>query len=453
MSVLEIIRKKRDGLKIEKKEIEQLIRGYLAEEVPDYQMAAFLMAAFIRGLDDTETEALTEIMVQSGEVLDLREMADPKVDKHSTGGVGDKVSIVLAPLVAAAGVVVPMIAGRGLGHTGGTIDKLESIPGFNTQLNVLDFRNILWDTGVVIASQSEKIAPADRKLYALRNATSTVESIPLIASSIMSKKIAEGINGLVLDIKVGSGAFIKTEEEAERLARIMIKLGEASGIKTIAVLTDMNEPLGKTVGNAIEIRECINVLKGKAEQDLLDVILTLGAWMLVIGEELLEETEDVGVFNIKEKEITEELINEKRIKLEGLINSGDALEKFIQMVEAQGGNPEIVANPGLLPVAENIRPVEIEKDGFIQRVDAELIGKAAMLLGAGRTRIDDNIDHAAGITLNKKSGSEVHKGDVVAVLHYNDTNSSEEAYRLVKEAFQVTSEPPSERQIVRKVLL
>ncbi len=453
METREIIRKKRDGGKLHREEIESLLRGYLQGMVRDYQMAAFLMASFLKGLDDEETIWFTDIMVSTGKRLDLSEIPNPKVDKHSTGGVGDKVSIVLAPLLSAADVVVPMIAGRGLGHTGGTIDKLEAIPGFRTDLSLLDLRNTLWETGVVISAQSEEIAPLDRRLYELRNATATVESIPLIASSIMSKKLAEGLNGLVLDVKTGRGAFMKTMEEAEQLARKMVEIGNASGVKTIALITDMDEPLGRAVGNSLEIRECINILKGREEPGLSDLILTLGAYMLVIAEEMVVFNENDDSVSFKDIEITDELLDAKRLKLQGLIDSGDALSKFVEMIESQGGNPEVVANPALMPVAKNILPVEAPEDGIVQEIDAEKIGRASMLLGAGRQRPDEPIDHAAGIILNRKSSQEVKKGDFLAVLHYNDDRNLEAALKLVRESFRIGKEPPPERELIKKVIL
>ncbi len=453
METREIIRKKRDGGKLHREEIESLLRGYLQGMVRDYQMAAFLMASFLKGLDDEETIWFTDIMVSTGKRLDLSEIPNPKVDKHSTGGVGDKVSIVLAPLLSAADVVVPMIAGRGLGHTGGTIDKLEAIPGFRTDLSLLELRNTLWETGVVISAQSEEIAPLDRRLYELRNATATVESIPLIASSIMSKKLAEGLNGLVLDVKTGRGAFMKTMEEAEQLARKMVEIGNASGVKTIALITDMDEPLGRAVGNSLEIRECINILKGREEPGLSDLILTLGAYMLVIAEEMVVFNENDDSVSFKDIEITDELLDAKRLKLQGLIDSGDALSKFVEMIESQGGNPEVVANPALMPVAKNILPVEAPEDGIVQEIDAEKIGRASVLLGAGRQRPDEPIDHAAGIILNRKSSQEVKKGDFLAVLHYNDDRNLEAALKLVRESFRIGKEPPPERELIKKVIL
>ncbi len=441
----DLIKRKRDGGRMTGEEFRFLIRGYLAGEVPDYQMAAFLMAVFLRGLDEEETALLTEAMLHSGLILDLSGLERPKVDKHSTGGVGDKVSIVLAPLVASAGVVVPMISGRGLGHTGGTLDKLESIPGFRTEMSLDEFREALWTTGVAIMGQTEEIAPADRRLYALRDVTATVESIPLIASSIMSKKLSEGLDGLVLDVKVGSGAFMKTVEEAEALARVMVGTGNSLGVRTVAVLTDMDEPLGRMVGNSLEIKECINLLKGWAEEDLLEVTLTLGAWMLYIAEEMVSRGAPPA--------IDDGVLMEKRKRLEGLLSSGKALERFLDMIEAQGGDPEIAARPGLLPGAGRIRPVYSPAEGYIRRVDAEKVGVASVLLGAGRSRMEDGIDHGAGVMLNRKSGTKVARGEPLATLHYNDEGNIEEACRLVEGAFEIGPEPPGRRRLIRKVVL
>ncbi len=453
MEIKDIIRKKRDGEVLKEEEIAFLMDQYIKDNMKDYQMAAFLMAAFLKGLNEEETYALTKVMLSSGQRLDLTEMEFPKIGKHSTGGVGDKVSIVLGPLVAAAGPVVPMIAGRGLGHTGGTIDKLESIPGFNTGLSITEFRNILWEVGVAITAQTDSIAPLDKRLYSLRDATSTVESPGLIVSSIMSKKLSEGLNGLVLDIKTGGGAFLKTAAEAEALAETMVKIGNAFGVKTIAVLTDMDEPLGKAVGNSLEIRECINMLKGRAEPDLEEVVLYLGGWMLYIAEEMLEESEEMGTFLLKTVSIDEGILQQKIAKLRGLIDSGEAFKKFVEMIEAQGGQQEVVVNPGLLPVASNILPIEAKGDGYIQRVDAEKIGTASMLLGAGRQSMQDSIDHAAGIILNRKSGSEVKKGDIIAVLHYNNDRYIEKAKELVLEAFEIGETPPEKRKMIKRVIL
>ncbi|NOZ26251.1 MAG: thymidine phosphorylase [Nitrospirae bacterium] len=453
MRAYEIIKKKRDGGSLDKEEFQFLIRGYLSGEIPDYQMSAFLMAAFLRGLNEEETVSLTDVMLRTGEVLDLTEMDAPRIDKHSTGGVGDKVSIILAPLVAAAGVAVPMISGRGLGHTGGTLDKLESIPGFRTEMSIIDFRHTLWEGGAAIMGQTDDIAPADRRLYALRDVTATVESIPLIASSIMSKKLAEGLNGLVLDVKVGSGAFMKTMEDAEALASVLTNTGNSFGVRTVAVITDMDEPLGRAVGNALEIKECINVLKGRSDNDLLEVTLTLGAWMLYIADWVQRAVDNPGTEVPRITSVDEVALADKRAELEELIETGKALESFVDFVERQGGNPEIIANPGLLPGASQMKQVQVSKSGYIQRVDAEKVGTASMLLGAGRQRLEDGIDHAAGIMLNRKSGAAVQAGDTVAVLHYNDDGNLSEALRLVGEAFEIGPEPPGPRRMIRKVVL
>lgn len=450
MNPVEIIRKKRDSEKLTREEIEYFVNGYVHQEIPDYQASAFLMASYLNGLDEDETFTLTDVMLNSGTRIDLRELESPVVDKHSTGGVGDKISIVLAPIMAAAGVVVPMISGRALGHTGGTLDKLESIPGFRTALPLIDIRNNLWDIGVVMAGQTNEIAPADRKLYALRDVTATVESIPLIASSIMSKKLAEGLDGLVLDVKVGKGAFMKDVTSGEALAKAMIKIGKNYGVRTIALITDMNEPLGKAVGNSLEIRECINFLKGRAEPDIMELVLALGSYMLFIAEECVSIGSEKAVDLSKAP--TPEKIEEKRINIEGIINSGKALEKFVELIENQGGNPEVVANPGLLPVSSKILPVLSKTDGYIREVNAGKIGLASTLIGAGRLRKEDNIDHSAGITLNRKKGDLVSAGEPLAVLHYNDESNIKEAENLVHAAYSISHERPHSQEIVLKVL-
>ena len=455
MHTYDIIKKKRDGGCLNKDEFQFLIKGYLSEEIPDYQVSAFLMATFLMGLNDEETISLTDVMLHTGQILDLTEMDDPRIDKHSTGGVGDKISIILAPLVAAAGVTVPMISGRCLGHTGGTLDKLESIPGFRTEMKIADFRNILWETGVAMMGQTEDIAPADKKLYALRDVTATVESIPLIASSIMSKKLAEGLNGLVLDVKVGSGAFMKTMEDAEALATTLTNTGNSFGVRTVAVITDMDEPLGRTVGNSLEIKECINALKGRADKDLIEVMLTLGAWMLYLADWVARAVDNPRTVVPRITSIDEGALSEKRVELEELIGSGKARESFMEFVERQGGNSEIVANPALLPGAAHIKPVQADSGGYIQRVDAGKVGTASMLLGAGRQKLEDRIDHGAGIILNRKSGATVQVGDTIAVLHYNDERESNlaEAFQLVKDAFEVGAEPPEPKKMIKKVIL
>jgi len=454
MLTKEILRKKRDGKELTESEIQFIINEYLKGRVPDYQMGAFLMASFLRGLSEQETIALTRAMLYSGEVLDLKEMDMPVVGKHSTGGVGDKVSIVLAPLVACANVVVPMIAGRGLGHTGGTIDKLESIPGFKTELTMVDFRNCLWEVGTAIVAQSEQVAPADRKLYALRDATETIESISLITSSILSKKVAEGINALVLDVKSGSGAFMKDASQAEKLAETMVKIGNSLGVKTVALITDMDEPLGSAVGNALEIKECISILKGKGDPKLVELILVLGAWMLYLVEEWLEMTEEAGVFVIKEEvDFDEDKFSEKKEKLKKHLIAGDALEKFVEMIEAQGGNPEIVVNPSLLPSASEIKPIEASRDGYLQKTDAYKIGYSCMLLGAGRSTIDEEIDHSVGVVVLKRSGQKVQKGEPLCVVHYNDENRLQQALPILESAFVIEDTEPQPQPLIKSVII
>ncbi len=433
-------------------EVRCLIRGYHREEIPDYQMAAFLMAAFLRGLSEEETSWLTKEMLTSGQRLDLSEMDSPVVGKHSTGGVGDKVSIVLAPLVASAGVVVPMIAGRGLGHTGGTIDKLESIPGFNASLDIITFRDILWEVGTAITAQGEEIAPVDRRLYSLRDATETVESRGLIVSSIMSKKLSEGLQGLVLDVKCGKGAFLKREDEARDMAETMVRIGNSFGVRTVAVITDMEEPLGKAVGNALEVRECINLLKGRGEPDLEEVVLFLGAWMLYIAEEV-SESQELGAFRLAREGIDQERFYQKIARLKELLASGEAMKKFVEMVEAQGGRAEVVVSPGLLPIARNIHTIEATTEGYIQTVDAEKVGTATMLLGGGRMRMDDVIDHSVGVVLLKKSGQFVKQREPLAVIHYNDDERLKEAETLLKDSFRIGPESPPEKKMIRGVVV
>jgi pyrimidine-nucleoside phosphorylase len=370
MNVTELIERKRDGHRLQSDEIATLIAEFSADRVPAYQMAAMLMAIVFRGLDDGELAAWTEAMLHSGEVLDFSHVAAPKIDKHSTGGVGDKVSIPLAPMVAACGVAVPMMSGRGLGHTGGTLDKLESIPGFRTALDPKEFTRILGRIGIVMAGQSETLVPADRRLYALRDVTGTVPSIPLIASSIMSKKLAEGLDGLVLDVKVGSGAFMKDRESARDLAETMIAIGAAHNTSVRALITDMNQPLGREVGNAGEIRESLDVLRGSGPTDLVEVIMNLGIEMLAMAG--VEDDPAKG-----------------QALLESTIGNGSALEKFEEVVTAQGGNPAVLHDPSLLPDAPHEEVVAATHDGVITRCDAHDLGVAAIRLGAGRANMEE----------------------------------------------------------------
>lgn len=429
MTAVELIGRKRDGGRLDDTEIAWLIAAFTSGEVTDYQMAAMAMAVFLRGLDDAELAAWTAAMLHSGSVLDLSDVEGSKVDKHSTGGVGDKVSIPLAPLVAACGVVVPMMSGRGLGHTGGTLDKLESIPGFRTALTPAEITAIVGRHGLVLAGQSETLVPADRKLYALRDATATVESIPLIASSIMSKKLAEDLDGLVLDVKVGSGAFLPDPARAGRLAETMVRIGAAHGVPVTALLTAMDTPLGEEVGNASEVRESIAVLTGEGPTDLVELTMTLGVEMLLLGRAAPTEVEA------------------RRLLTEAL-DSGRALETFRKVVEAQGGDPRVVEDPSLLPTAPLAFTVVAEGSGFVIRADARRIGVAAMRLGAGRERKEDAVDPGVGITVLAKPGRTVSAGDPLAVLRYRDGARLDDALHVLSGAFAIDDAPPSPAPLV-----
>ncbi len=425
----EIILKKRNGEELSKEEIDFMVQGFTKGEIPDYQMAAFLMAVFFRGMSFRETKDLTLSMMNSGKVLDLSAVGKMTVDKHSTGGVGDKVSLILAPLVASAGVVVPMMSGRGLGHTGGTLDKLESISGFNVNLSEEQFIEQLKKIGVAIIGQTKDIAPADKKIYALRDVTATVDSIPLITASIMSKKFAEGTDAIVMDVKWGSGAFMQTLESAEELARTIVGVGKEAGKKVVAYITDMNEPLGKMVGNAVEVKESIEALKGNGEGRLMEVVMTLASEMLVIG----------GV--AKDRNSAFEV-------LKGKISDGSALDKFRQMVEMQGGNPEVVDNPDVLPKAKKVIDVKSDRGGFITAVNTVDVGISALLLGAGRTKADDVIDHAVGIEILKRIGDKVDKGEVMARFFVNDDRNLDEAVKRFLNAYEIGDARPEERKVV-----
>lgn len=445
MRAYEIIRKKRDGEELSKEEISFFIDGVVREEVPDYQASAFLMAVYLRGMTDAETVSLTEAMLRSGKVLDLGDVTGVKVDKHSTGGVGDKPSIILAPVMAAMGVKVPMISGRGLGHTGGTLDKLESIPGLRTDLSEEEFRDNLREVGFSIMGQTGELAPADRKLYGLRDVTATVESVPLIASSIMSKKLAEGAGGLVLDVKTGSGAFMKTLEEARALARAMVNIGNSMGVRTMALVSDMSEPLGRTVGNALEIKECISALRGKGARDLMDLTLTLVAWMLNMADSLSEET-PLGI-------MSPQTLNKYRNEALDFIEKGDAFKKFVEFIDAQHGDPEAAFAPGRLPRAAFRREIKAERDGFIKRLDALAVGTASMLLGAGRSKAGEAIDPGAGIILNKKVGEPVRAGEQIAALYASDEGLFRDAEEAFLSGLEIGDREPARRALVREVIL
>ena len=430
---IDVIRKKRDGLELSRAEIEYLVHAYTVGEVPDYQVSAWLMAVILRGLTRAETSVLTDAMLRSGEVLDLSEFAAKKVDKHSTGGVGDKTSLVLAPLVAAGGVMVPMISGRGLGHTGGTLDKLEAIPGFNVNLPVPRFRSVLDACGCCMIGQTAEIAPADRKLYALRDVTATVESPYLICASIMSKKLAEGVDGLLLDVKTGSGAFMKEEKDAVFLAELMVETGERMGKSMVALITDMNQPLGMKVGNALEVVECIDILRGQGPADLLDLCLELAAWMFYIG----------GAAPSVEK---------GKQDAAKLLDSGQALERFRQMVELQGGDVTSIDDPTRLPQAEQTQVVTSPKTGYITAMDCQAVGTACVVLGGGREKKEDSVDPAAGIVLHHKVGNQVAAGEPLCTIHFNSAGKAAAAAQLLAGSYDIGEAPLPGRPLVHRVI-
>ncbi|TYO95594.1 pyrimidine-nucleoside phosphorylase [Desulfallas thermosapovorans] len=433
MRMVDLIQKKRDGHPLAKEEIDFIIEGFTGGSIPDYQMSAFLMAVYFQGMDAEETTSLTMAMVNSGDVMDLSGIRGVKVDKHSTGGVGDKTSLIVGPLVAAVGVPVAKMSGRGLGHTGGTIDKLESIAGFNVELTEKEFVNQVNEHKIAIVSQTGNLTPADKKLYALRDVTATVSSIPLIASSIMSKKIASGADAVVLDVKVGSGAFMKSLPAARELAETMVRIGKGVNKKTIAVITDMNQPLGYAVGNANEVMEAVQVLGGRGEAGLTRVCLTVAAHMTVAG----------GIYAG---------FDQAYAALAGVLQSGRALTKFKQFIQAQGGNPAVVDNPGeLLPRARYQAQLKSPAAGYVQSIVAEQVGTAAMLLGAGRKTKNEPIDHAAGITLQKKVGDKVEYGEVLAYLHSN-REITPRAMTMLSESFIIGTQRPEELPVVYDVI-
>jgi pyrimidine-nucleoside phosphorylase len=431
---IDVIRKKRDGVELSQAEIEGLVNSYTAGEIPDYQVSAWLMAVVLKGMSRPETAALTDAMLHSGEVLDLSSLPLRKVDKHSTGGVGDKTSLVLAPLAAAAGVMVPMISGRGLGHTGGTLDKLEAIPGFNVNLPVAEFRRVLEACGCAMIGQTAEIAPADRKLYALRDVTGTVESPYLICASIMSKKLAEGIDALVLDVKNGSGAFMKNENDAIFLAQLMVETGERMGKQVIALITDMDQPLGNMIGNALEVVEVVDVLRDGGPADLRELCLETAGWMLYLG----------GVAKT---------VSEGKQQSAQLISSGKALEKFHQMVELQGGDARIIDDPKRLPQAPHTMQVTSAKAGWLNAMQCEQIGTACVILGGGRERKEDSVDPAVGIVLHKKVGNRIDAGEPIATLYYKAEAKAARARQLIEASCEITDSAPStKRPLIHRVI-
>jgi len=434
MRAVDLIRKKRDSGEHSREEIDFLVSGYTRGDIPDYQMAAWLMATWLRGLSLAETAALTEAMLHSGEVLDLSALPGKKVDKHSTGGVGDKTSLILAPIVAAGGLTVPMISGRGLGHTGGTLDKLESIPGFNVNLSLDQFRRVLRECGMGLIGQTAEIAPADKKIYALRDATSTVESIGLICASIMSKKLAEGIDALVLDVKTGSGAFMKREEDAVRLAEIMVDTGKRMGKKVVALITDMDQPLGRAAGHSSEIIECIEVLNGQGPADLRDLSIELSAWMFYLGERTKS-------------------LEEGRRLAETLIANGQAREKFNQGIKLQGGDERVIEEPQRLPKARSRVDVVSESDGYVTGTNCEHFGTALAMLGGGREKKEDAIDPGVALEFHKRIGDPVKKGETLATIHYNAEAKLAEAKSMIAASYLIALEPPREKpRLIRRVI-
>jgi pyrimidine-nucleoside phosphorylase len=431
---IDVIRKKRDGVELSRVEIEGLVGAYTKGEIPDYQVSAWLMAVVLKGMTRPETAALTDAMLHSGDVLDLSSLPLKKVDKHSTGGVGDKTSLVLAPLAAAAGVAVPMISGRGLGHTGGTLDKLEAIPGFNVNLPVAEFRRVLEICGCAMIGQTAEIAPADRKLYALRDVTGTVESPYLICASIMSKKLAEGIDALVLDVKTGSGAFMKSEKDAVFLAELMVETGVRMGKRVVALITDMDQPLGNMIGNALEVVEVVEVLRGGGPEDLRELCLETAGWMLHLG----------GV---------SKTVAEGKQQSAKLISSGQALEKFRQLVELQGGDARVIDDSRRLPQAKHTLQVSSVRAGFLASLQCEQIGTACVILGGGRERKEDLVDPAVGIVLHKKVGDQVAAGEPIATIYYNAEAQAARARQLIEASCAIEDTAPSaKRPLIHSVI-
>ena len=433
MRTVDLIHRKRDGEELSAEEIQYIVEGYTRGEIPDYQISAFLMAVFFSGMSDREVSVLTESMTNSGSLVDLSGIPGVKVDKHSTGGVGDKTSLIASPIAVAAGVVVPMISGRALGHTGGTLDKLESIPGFRTDLSVDEFREQLLQHGLAFIGQTPEIAPADGKFYALRDATATVESIPLVASSIMSKKLAVGLDAVVLDVKVGSGAFMKRQVDARRLAQLMVGIGRRMDKRVQALITDMNQPLGYAVGNALEVMEVSQTLQNAGPADLTRLSLELAARMIHLGK-------IVGTLDE-----ARELAQEKLLDLSGY-------NKLKDVIAAQGGNPAVLDRFDLLPNATGAKEISTSRAGYISAIDAELIGQASSMIGAGRNTKEDSIDPAVGVILEVKVGQKVEGGAVLCRLYYTGEEHVEEASQQIEDAFRISASAPEERELILEVV-
>src|SRR5271166_2846901 len=430
---IDVIRKKRDGGELSRGEIDYLVNSYTVGDIPDYQVSAWLMAVVWRGMTRAETAALTDAMLHSGEILDLSALAGKKVDKHSTGGVGDKTSLVLAPLAAAAGVAVPMISGRGLGHTGGTLDKLEAIPGFNTFLSLSEFKRVLRECGMALIGQTAEIAPADKKIYALRDATSTVENIGLICASIMSKKLAEGIDALVLDVKTGSGAFMRKEEDSVALAEVMVETAQRMGKKCVALITDMGQPLGRFAGHSNEVIESIQILQGHGAADLRDLSLELSAWMFFVAERA--KTVDEG------RELAKEMVS-----------SGKALEKFRDCIRLQGGNPRVIDDPSLLPAPRGRLDVKASSSGFVADINCLDLGIALAMLGGGREKKEQNVDHAVGLEFHKRIGEPVSAGETLVTIAYNSDTQLLAAQKMIAASYVIGDKKPPARPLIRRII-
>jgi len=424
-----MIRSKRDGGRHSAAEIAEFVEQFGSGAVADYQMSAWLMAVFARGMSGAETVALTNAMLHSGKVLRLPSVKSAKIDKHSTGGVGDKISICLAPLVAACGVAVPMISGRGLGHTGGTLDKLEAIPGYRVQLSARRFESVVREVGASMIGQSAELAPADRRIYALRDVTATVECIPLIVASILSKKLAEGIDGLVLDVKVGQGAFMKDLKSARALAQALVRVGSAAGKRVVALLTAMESPIGRTIGNGLETREAIAILNDAGPADTRELTLTLGAEMLLLGQ-------------------AERSLKSARTRLERALSDGSALDRFMRMVKAHGGDVRVIENPERLANAKAKVPVLAGRSGYVNECDAYALGMSGIALGAGRTRVDQAVDPSAGIELCAQRGERVVRGQPLALIHARTKSLAESQVQQIERAFRISSTKPRARRVV-----
>ncbi|MBC8029148.1 MAG: thymidine phosphorylase [Pyrinomonadaceae bacterium] len=434
----DVIRRKRDGEHLSREEITFFIEGVTRGTIADYQISALLMAIYLNGMNDAEQGMLTEAMLNSGNILDFSHIAKPKADKHSTGGVGDKTSLLIAPMVAACGVCVPMISGRGLGHTGGTLDKLETIPGYRVDLSATEFEGVLQSVGYAMSGQTAELAPADKKMYALRDATSTVEAIPLIVASIISKKGAAGLDAMVIDVKVGSGAFMRQEARAETLAHALVRTGNALGIRTRALLTDMNQPLGRAVGNSLEVKECIQLLRGEGEggaQPVLELSLELSAHMLVLAH-------------------VDKSLAAAHERLQKIVSSGEALECFRRNVEAQGGDPRVCDDPdGFLPLVTETFKVESPRSGFITKVDTAEVGHAIAAIGGGRVRIDDRIEPTVGFVAEVKIGDSVRSDESLGLVYCRDEAAAREAAERIQSAYEVGDQPLSEiPQLVKEVI-